>query len=193
VAVTSVTQGSGAPPPVITEQKNKQNEGEDGEISRGNSEKPEETMSTQGGCIDLTNDDNNGGNENGSDEEQEAQPASAKRQRTENVVVKRPKKVFVVIHDEEPSDSGSDEEGGERSSNLPDRVNTKIVSIHYNYADAVRAAEDNVFETFDLTVNSGDEAPLRDIDWRNEGWYRIEDMDADLNDDRVHIEKHTVS
>ena len=117
--------------------------------------------------IDLTNDDVDAGRRS---EQTSHQEGRRQRQRTES----RPSNVYVVIHDKEPDDSGSDYN---YSAHLPDRQDTTIVGIFYEYHSAARAAGEYVRDDLgeEEEEDEGDDddaesrAPFSDIDWRGEG------------------------
>ena len=96
------------------------------------------------------------------------------RQRIET----RPNKVFVVIHDKEPP-------AGYRSR-IFSKMDTEIIGIYYNYADACEAASDYVMDRWE-------EEDLEDIEWSGEGWLFQEYYDVNDCDQRVHVKQHGVS
>ena len=136
--------------------------------------------------VDLTNSD-----DNDNFDEEPAHPAKRIRTGAGGVVIV-PSKVFIIIHDKEPQDSGSDHV---YSAALPMREDTKIVGVYYEYADAARAAKDYVANEFGVNYDDENEfnAPLGEIDWREQGWFRQEMESSNDNDDRVHIQEHAVS
>ena len=135
--------------------------------------------------IDLTGDHSSDDTGRKSDQTNH-QESKRKRLKTNS----RPKSVHIVIHDKEPPSDVYD-----RYSFLPTRQDTQIISIHYNYSDAVSAAVEYVIEEFDLYEDESDDGddrnPLSHVDWR-EGWLREEEYDANACDDRVRIVMHDV-
>ena len=142
--------------------------------------------------IDPTNDDADAGRRSEQTSHQEGQ---RQRQRTES----RPSSVYVVIHDKEPDDSGSDYN---YSAHLPDRQDTTIVGIFYEYHSAARAAgeyvRDELCQGDEEEDDEGDDddaeshAPFSYIDWRGEGWYQEECYESGGTHDRIHIQVHQV-
>jgi hypothetical protein len=134
--------------------------------------------------IDLTGDNSSDDTGRKSDQTNH-QESKRKRQQTSS----RPKSVYVVIHDKEPP---SFARRYKRSSFLPTRQDTEIISIHYNYSDAVSATVEYVMEEFDFYEDEGDDGnPLSHVDW-GEGWLWEEEYDVNVCNDRIRIEMHDV-
>jgi hypothetical protein len=149
------------------------------------------------GVIDLCESDSNNWDDN-------RKPA-AKRARTP-----LPTKVFIVRHDREPATqrilslsqtelvsssnsseySSADQQQRRRCSCVPERQNTTIVAVCYDYDDAVAETEDYVANEFDVV---DDIETFKDIEWVGEGWfYSKPDAGNSFCNDRVHIEEHIV-
>ena len=80
---------------------------------------------------------------------------------------------------------------------LPNRQDTEIVGIYYDYNDACKAAWEYVKDKFGIDEDKDDEGSdseeqFKFIDWDKERWFNQEEHDANGCDDRVHVQKHTV-
>jgi hypothetical protein len=109
---------------------------------------------------------------------------------------KLPSSVCVVLHDKVP------QKNWRRESFSPERQDTTIVGIFYNYNDAARAAGEYVQNEFDVEVDDfkaddddddDDDEQTSHFDWDGEGWCREERDSANKCDDRVYIEEECVS
>jgi hypothetical protein len=99
--------------------------------------------------------------------------------------------VCLVLHDKIPQANWRQDEF------TPDRQDTTIVGIFYNYNDAARAAGEYVENKFDVEVDDfkdddDDDEPTSHFDWDGEGWHREERYSANDCDDRIYIEEQRV-
>ena len=102
-----------------------------------------------------------------------------------------PAHVCLVLHDKVP------QANWRRDEFTPDRQDTTIVGIFYNYNDAARAAGEYVRNEFDVEVDDfkdddDEDEPTSCFDWDGEGWHREERYSANDCDDRIYIEEQRV-
>lgn len=104
---------------------------------------------------------------------------------------RRPEHVYVVIHDKVVPEEWWNRGYGDSYGKKQD---TEILDLCYDRETAEKAALNYVTTEFDLTIGEdGDLTPIDEVEWVGEGWYRTERYSTDKCDDRVYIEKRSVS